>query len=136
MMLFKPSSTGVGRLELYAVVDNSPVTDQKKVGWQKTPDKKVVRLSDFLSVSPAPKESCPQGCTAFYLKTIQSTYTLASTTSQDWQSALCLLAFQVSHTFLVFILSVSDALSFGKAGGKASPHSETDSTMRKSIQYL
>ncbi|XP_074530911.1 uncharacterized protein dok3 [Halichoeres trimaculatus] len=94
MMLFKPSPTGVGRLELHTVVDNSPVTDQKKAGWQKTPDRKVVRLSDFLSVSPAPKESCPQGCTAFYLKTVQSTYTLASTTSQDWQSALCLLAFQ------------------------------------------
>ncbi|XP_029369171.1 docking protein 2, partial [Echeneis naucrates] len=55
---------------------------------------KVVRLSDLLSVTPAPKESCPQGCTAFYLNTIQCTYTLASTTSQDWLSALCLLTFQ------------------------------------------
>ncbi|XP_034546119.1 docking protein 3 isoform X2 [Notolabrus celidotus] len=93
-MLFKPSCKGVGRLELYTVQDNSPITDQKKTSWQKTPERKVVRLSDFLSVYPAPKESCPHGCTAFYLKTIQSNYTLASTTSEDWQSALCLLAFQ------------------------------------------
>ncbi|XP_023257896.1 docking protein 3 isoform X1 [Seriola lalandi dorsalis] len=94
LMLFKPSSTGVGRLELYTVLDNNAITDQKKATRQKTPERKVVRLSDCLSVIPAPKESCPQGCTAFYLKTTQCTYTMASTTSQDWLSALCLLAFQ------------------------------------------
>ncbi|XP_060904646.1 docking protein 3 [Labrus mixtus] len=94
MMLFKPSFTGVGRVELYSVLDNTAVTDQKKPYWQKTPERKVVRLSDCLSVSPAPKESCPQGCTAFYLNTIQSSYTLASTASEDWLSALCHLAFQ------------------------------------------
>ncbi|KAF3693740.1 Docking protein 3 Downstream of tyrosine kinase 3 [Channa argus] len=42
----------------------------------------------------ATKESCPQGCTAFYLNTTQCTYTLASTTGEDWMSALCVLAFQ------------------------------------------
>lgn len=94
MVLFKPSSTGVGRLELY---DSTAVTDHKKAGWQKTPEKKVVRLSDCLSVTPAPKESCPPGCTAFYVNTAQCNYTLASTASQQWLSALWLLAFQVSH---------------------------------------
>ncbi|XP_070769883.1 docking protein 3 [Enoplosus armatus] len=94
MVLFKPSSTGVGRLELYTVLDNNAVTDHRKVGRQKTPDRKVVRLSDCLSVTPAPKESCPPGCTAFYLNTTQYNYTLASTISQDWLSALSLLAFQ------------------------------------------
>ncbi|XP_045886231.1 docking protein 3 isoform X1 [Micropterus dolomieu] len=96
MVLFKPSSTGVGRLELYTVglLDNNAMTDQKKVSRQKTPERKVVRLSDCLSVTPAPKESCPPGHTAFYLNTTQCNYTMASTTSQDWLSALCLLAFQ------------------------------------------
>ncbi|XP_035525543.1 docking protein 3 [Morone saxatilis] len=94
MVLFKPSSTGVGRLELFTVLDNNAVTDQKKVSRQKTPERKVVRLSDCLSVTPAPKESCPPGCTAFYLNTTQCKYTLASTASDDWISALCLLAFQ------------------------------------------
>ncbi|XP_034739832.1 docking protein 3 isoform X1 [Etheostoma cragini] len=92
--LFKPSTMGVGRLELSTVPDNNAAADWKKVGRYKTPERKVVRLSDCLSVIPAPKESCPSGCTAFYLHTIQCTYTLASTSSQDWLSALCLLAFQ------------------------------------------
>ncbi|XP_078117031.1 docking protein 2 [Sander vitreus] len=94
VMLFKPSAMGVGRLELSTVLDNNAATDHRKVGRYKTPERKVVRLSDCLSVIPAPKESCPSGCTAFYLHTIRCTYTLASTTSQDWLSALCLLAFQ------------------------------------------
>lgn len=94
MVLFKPSSTGVGRLELHAVTDNSAISEQKKVGRQKTPERKVVRLSDCLSVTPAPKESCPAKCTAFYISTTQCIYTLASTTSEEWLSALCLLAFK------------------------------------------
>lgn len=122
MMLFKPSSTGVGRLEFYNVLDNSSPADQKKISRQKTPERKVVRLSDCLSVTPAPKESCPSGCTAFYLNTTQYTYTLASTTSQDWLSALCLLAFKVLHIFSpdpsLFISGV--VLSFGKGGDKPS----------------
>lgn len=98
MVLYKPSSTGVGRLEFYsAVADNNAAGEQRRGGKQKTPERKVVRLTDCLSVTPAPKESCPSGCSAFYLNTIQSNYTLASSTSQDWQYALCLLAFQVSH---------------------------------------
>ncbi|XP_049897887.1 uncharacterized protein dok3 [Epinephelus moara] len=94
MVLLKPSSMGVGRLEISSLLDNNVATDQRKVSWPKTPERKVVRLSDCLSVVPAPKQSCPSGCTAFYLNTTQCTYTLASTTTQDWLSALCLLAFQ------------------------------------------
>uniref|UniRef100_A0A3Q3WBB1 PH domain-containing protein n=1 Tax=Mola mola TaxID=94237 RepID=A0A3Q3WBB1_MOLML len=96
-VLYKPSSTGVGRLELYTVPDNHPVTEQWKTSWHKAQEKKVVRLSDCLSVSPAPKESCPPGCTAFYLNTMQCSYTLASSESQKWLNALCCLAFQVPH---------------------------------------
>uniref|UniRef100_A0A8C3A2N7 IRS-type PTB domain-containing protein n=1 Tax=Cyclopterus lumpus TaxID=8103 RepID=A0A8C3A2N7_CYCLU len=98
MALFKASSTGVGRLELSTVFGHNAAADQRKVCRQKPPERKVVRLSDCLSVRPAPKESCPPGCTAFYLYTTHCTYTLASTTSQDWLSALYLLAFQVSES--------------------------------------
>ncbi|XP_020784114.1 docking protein 3 isoform X2 [Boleophthalmus pectinirostris] len=89
MALYKPSSTGVGRLELYTVVDNNTAAmyDNKKA-------RKVVRLSDCLSVTSAPKESCPTDCEAFYLNTTSEIYTLASPTTHDWISALCLLAFQ------------------------------------------
>ncbi|KAK5897287.1 hypothetical protein CesoFtcFv8_010361 [Champsocephalus esox] len=93
MVLFKPSSSGVGRLEL-SVLNKNAAAEQRKVFRQKTPDIKVVRLQDCLSLIPAPKVSCPSGCTAFYLHTAQCSFTLASTTSQDWLSALSLLAFQ------------------------------------------
>lgn len=98
LALFKPSSTGVGRLEFCTVLDSSAITDPKKASRLRTSERKVVRLSDCLSVTPAPKESCPSKCTAFYLNTIQCTYILASMTSQDWLNALCLLAFQVHVT--------------------------------------
>uniref|UniRef100_A0A3P9NE77 IRS-type PTB domain-containing protein n=1 Tax=Poecilia reticulata TaxID=8081 RepID=A0A3P9NE77_POERE len=91
MVLFKPSSMGVGRLEFRSVSDG----EQLKAGRQKAQERKVVRLSDCLSVTPAAKESCPARCTAFYLNTTHHTYTFASTESQDWISALCVLAFQV-----------------------------------------
>uniref|UniRef100_A0A1A8FDL1 Docking protein 3 n=3 Tax=Nothobranchius korthausae TaxID=1143690 RepID=A0A1A8FDL1_9TELE len=94
MVLFKPSSTGVGRLEFCTMSDSSSFSEHMKPGRQKTTEKKVVRLSDCLSVTPAARESCPAGSTAFYVHTMQSTYTFASTSSPDWISALCLLAFQ------------------------------------------
>ncbi|XP_041846588.1 docking protein 3 [Melanotaenia boesemani] len=94
VVLFKPSCTGVGRLEFYPASDSTSISDQFKSSRQKTQERKVVRLSDCLSVTPAAKESCPDGCTAFYLNTTRSKYTFASKESQDWLSALSLLAFQ------------------------------------------
>uniref|UniRef100_A0A668AVU1 IRS-type PTB domain-containing protein n=1 Tax=Myripristis murdjan TaxID=586833 RepID=A0A668AVU1_9TELE len=69
----------IGRMELYSIRDTFD---------------RVVRLSDCLSVTPAPDESCPPGCKALYLNTTQCTYTLASATCQEWLTALCHLAFQ------------------------------------------
>uniref|UniRef100_A0A3B4AF22 PH domain-containing protein n=1 Tax=Periophthalmus magnuspinnatus TaxID=409849 RepID=A0A3B4AF22_9GOBI len=101
MSLYKPSSTGVGRLELYTVADNiAAVHDNKKTGRPKSQARKVVRLSDCLSVTAAPKESCPTDCEAFYLNTTSATYTLASPTTQDLINALCVLAFQVTTSLL------------------------------------
>lgn len=120
MVLYKPSSTGVGRLELYT--HNNPFPEQKKGIWQKTPEKKVVRLSDCLSITPALTESCPPGCTAFYLTTTQCNFVLASTESEQWLSVLCLLTSQVTPAllftnFLIFFLVV---LSLGK--GRCRPY--------------
>lgn len=94
MACFKPSSSGVGRLEMYTVVHNSNMGDQKRAERLKAQARKVVRLSDCLSVTSALKESCPADCEAFYLNTTSATYTLASPTTQEWISVLCLLAFQ------------------------------------------
>lgn len=109
MVLFKPSSTGVGRLEFCSASDGNAFSDQLKASRQKTSERKVVRLTDCLSVTPALKESCPARCTAFYLNTTQSTYTFASVESQSWIHALSTLAFQVSP----FLMASSAAhLSF------------------------
>ncbi|MEQ2298987.1 hypothetical protein AMECASPLE_010859 [Ameca splendens] len=94
MVLFKPSSTGVGRLEFSNISDSCSISEQLKAGRQKTTERKVVRFYDCLSVTPATKESCPAHCTAFYLNTTQCTYTFASMESQGWIRALCALAFQ------------------------------------------
>lgn len=144
MVLYKPSSVGVGRLEFYAVADSSSLNEQKKVSRQKTPERKVVRLIDCLSVTPAPKESPPAGCTAFYLSTTQCTFTLASTSSQDWLSALCLLAFQVSHAsnlaqcdhFLSLYFRGCIFISGEVSEDKLCPDPGTDSVIRKLMQYL
>uniref|UniRef100_A0AAV2MJJ5 IRS-type PTB domain-containing protein n=1 Tax=Knipowitschia caucasica TaxID=637954 RepID=A0AAV2MJJ5_KNICA len=82
---------GVGRLELNTVVDNTGAGCEQKKSHKA---RKVVRLRDCLSVTAAPKESCPPDCESFYLNTTSTTYTLASPATQDWISALCLLAFQ------------------------------------------
>lgn len=90
MVLFKPSFSGVGRLELHTLHDESTGYGKKKA------EKMVVRLNDCLSATSAPDESCPPGCTAFYLHTTVNNYTLASTCTQQWLSGIWLLAFQVS----------------------------------------
>lgn len=90
MVLFKPSFSGVSRLELHTLHDESTGYGKKKA------EKMVVRLNDCLSVTAAPAESCPPGCTAFSINTSANNYTLASTCTQQWLSAIWLLAFQVS----------------------------------------
>ncbi|KAF7666646.1 hypothetical protein LDENG_00099830 [Lucifuga dentata] len=94
MVLFKPSPSGIGRLELYTVNDSNSSPHQRNFAWQKKAPKKVVRLCDCLSITPATEESCPPGCTALHLSTVMSMYTLASTTCHNWLIALCHLAFQ------------------------------------------
>lgn len=138
MVLFKPSSTGVGRLEFCAGSDSGPLGEHMKLCRQKAAERKVVRLSDCLSVTPAPREACPAGCTAFYLNTKQCNYTFASMSSQDWTSALCLLAFQVPPACLTPLpLQTSfpscQHLNLGKTRAKPS---QADKLMRKLIQLL
>lgn len=94
MVLYKPSSTGVGRLQLYTVVESTAGSENKKSGWNTAQPRKVVRLSDCLSVTSARQQSCPSGCEAFVLNTTSDVYTLASASTPDWISALCQLVFQ------------------------------------------
>ncbi|XP_041078879.1 docking protein 3-like [Polyodon spathula] len=95
LMLYPASSYGIGRVELLDVRDGAgggaPAPNKQGV---KKNDKKLIRLTDCISVTPAPGETCPKDCAAFYLNTTQRTYALASENAQDWVGKLCELAFQ------------------------------------------
>lgn len=96
MTLFQPSSSGIGRIELYEVKD-APLgfgSSVRPSGLRKM-EKRVVRLSDCLSISPAPEESCPTEFSAFDLNTTQRTFTIATLTNEVWIETLCKLAFSV-----------------------------------------
>ncbi|XP_057206098.1 docking protein 2 [Triplophysa rosa] len=96
LIVFEPSPTGIGRMELYDMRDGRGLLGSgtaRPAGLKKM-DKRVIRLSDCLSITPAPGESCPTDCSAFFLNTITCTYTIATPTREDWMSVLCQLAFQ------------------------------------------
>uniref|UniRef100_A0A672P598 IRS-type PTB domain-containing protein n=1 Tax=Sinocyclocheilus grahami TaxID=75366 RepID=A0A672P598_SINGR len=90
-------SAGIGRMELYDMRDRGGLMGfaaARPSGLRKT-DKRVIRLTDCLSITPAPGESCPTDCSAFFLNTTSCTYTIAAPTQEDWMTVLCQLAFQV-----------------------------------------
>nr|XP_055033525.1 docking protein 2 [Misgurnus anguillicaudatus] len=96
LILFDPSAPGTGRIELYDTREARGLLGSgtsRPAGLKKT-DKRMIRLSDCLSITPAPDESCPVDCSAFFLNTISRTYTFAAPTKEGWMSALCQLAFQ------------------------------------------
>ncbi|XP_018962570.1 docking protein 3 isoform X1 [Cyprinus carpio] len=100
LILFEPSSVGIGRMELYDMRDRGGLMGSaaaRPSGLRKT-DKRVIRLTDCLSITPALGESCPKDCSAFFLNTTSCTYTIAAPTQEDWMTILCQLAFQKTQT--------------------------------------
>uniref|UniRef100_A0A4W5LEE4 PH domain-containing protein n=1 Tax=Hucho hucho TaxID=62062 RepID=A0A4W5LEE4_9TELE len=100
MVLYPPSVFGIGRAELYDLLDGGHSTTSNTSKSKSSQCRKVVQLSDCLSVTLAPEESCPPAlpnddCRAFDLNTTQRRYILASEDYHDWVEALCQLAFQV-----------------------------------------
>lgn len=96
MVLLSPSASGIGRVELYDVRQTLSIggNTHLKTPLQKKTEKNIIRLCDCLSVTPAPEETCPPNCGAFYVNTPKRTYTFASDICQEWVCALCQLAFQ------------------------------------------
>lgn len=94
MMVFKPSQAGIGRIEIYDSRDGACTT--AKLAVLKKAEKRVIRLAECLSVTPALGESCPSGHTAFYLNTVQRIYTISAPIEDEWVPTLCSLAFQVN----------------------------------------
>ncbi|XP_030621387.1 docking protein 3 [Chanos chanos] len=94
MILFESSSAGIGRIELYDVRGGGPTL--KSIGLKRA-ERRVIRLSDCLSITPAPEENCPSDCSGFYLNTSERTLTFAAPASEDWVSILCQVTFQRSN---------------------------------------
>ncbi|NXH13233.1 DOK3 protein, partial [Bucco capensis] len=89
--LFAASPSGMARMEKFDVRDDS--TALEKTSLQRCA-RRVIRLSDCVSVGPAGTENCPKATAAFYLNTTEKSYVLASEQRDEWIAQLCQLAFQ------------------------------------------
>ncbi|XP_005503385.2 docking protein 3 isoform X1 [Columba livia] len=89
--LFAASPSGVARMEKFDVRDDGTALDKTSL---RRCTRRVIRLSDCISVGPAGTESCPKATAAFYLTTTEKSYVLAAERRDEWITQLCQLAFQ------------------------------------------
>ncbi|XP_013804459.2 docking protein 3 [Apteryx mantelli] len=89
--LFAASPSGVARMEKFDVRDDGMALEQSSL---RRCARRVIRLSDCVSVGPVGTESCPKATAAFYLNTTEKSYVLAAEQRDEWISQLCQLAFQ------------------------------------------
>ncbi|NXL28859.1 DOK3 protein, partial [Glaucidium brasilianum] len=89
--LFAASPSGVARMEKFDVRDDGTVLEKTSL---RRCARRVIRLSDCVSVGPAGTESCPKATSAFYLNTTEKRYVLAAEERDEWIAQLCQLAFQ------------------------------------------
>lgn len=90
--LFAASPSGVARMEKFDVRDDGTALEKNSL---RRCARRVIRLSDCVSVGPAGIESCPKATAAFYLTTTEKSYVLAAEQRDEWIAQLCQLAFQV-----------------------------------------
>ncbi|NXK02339.1 DOK3 protein, partial [Herpetotheres cachinnans] len=88
--LFAASPSGVARMEKFDVRDDGMTLEKTLQRCAR----RVIRLSDCVSVGPAGIESCPKATAAFYLTTTEKSYVLAAEQRDEWITQLCQLAFQ------------------------------------------
>ncbi|NXT85963.1 DOK3 protein, partial [Zapornia atra] len=89
--LFAASPSGVARMEKFDVRDDGTALEKTSL---RRCARRVIRLSDCVSVGPAGTESCPKSTAAFYLTTTEKNYVLAAEQRDEWIAQLCQLAFQ------------------------------------------
>ncbi|NXW55336.1 DOK3 protein, partial [Eurystomus gularis] len=89
--LFAASPSGVARMEKFDVRDDGTALEKTSL---RRCARRVIRLSDCVSVGPAGTESCPKATAAFYLNTTEKSYVLAAEQRDEWIAQLCQLAFQ------------------------------------------
>uniref|UniRef100_A0A8D0CD90 Docking protein 1 n=1 Tax=Salvator merianae TaxID=96440 RepID=A0A8D0CD90_SALMN len=88
-VLYPASPHGVARLEFFDCKEGA-----ERIGTRRL-DKKIVRLSDCVSVAPAPDCSPKEGLSAFRLETSERTYLFAAEPQESaaWVARLCEAAF-------------------------------------------
>ncbi|XP_067836051.1 docking protein 1b [Heptranchias perlo] len=92
-VLYPASQYGISRLEFYDSKDGANVSEKQAT---KKLDKKIIRLSDCISIAHMPSEACPKDCmSAFTIETGEKLYTFAAEkqTSAEWVEKLCETAF-------------------------------------------
>ncbi|KAM7100716.1 LOW QUALITY PROTEIN: docking protein 3 [Ciconia maguari] len=89
--LFAASPSGVARMEKFDVRDDGTALEKTSL---RRCARRVIRLSDCVSVGPAGTESCPKATAAFYLTTTEKSYVMAAEQRDEWITQLCQLAFQ------------------------------------------
>ncbi|XP_069779577.1 docking protein 1b [Narcine bancroftii] len=92
-VLYPASQYGISRLEFFDTKDGVNVSEKQTT---KKMDKKIIRLSDCISITQVPNEVCPKdSMSAFTIETEEKLYTFAAekTTSAEWLEILCETAF-------------------------------------------
>ncbi|MEQ2217914.1 hypothetical protein XENOCAPTIV_025968 [Xenoophorus captivus] len=102
-VLYPASQNGIARLEFFdshsggtASSGGSGSSSNEKT---RKLDKKIIRLSECISILPATIETCPKdNMEAFYVETNDKTHVFAAekNTAREWMNTMCDIAFQVS----------------------------------------
>ncbi|GCB61124.1 hypothetical protein scyTo_0011256 [Scyliorhinus torazame] len=95
-VLYPASQYGISRLEFYDSKDGANVSEKQAT---KKMDKKIIRLSDCISIAQLQNEVCPkETMSAFTIETEEKRYTFAAEkqTSAEWVEKLCETAFPTS----------------------------------------
>ncbi|XP_063042335.1 docking protein 1b isoform X2 [Engraulis encrasicolus] len=95
-VLYPASQNGIARLEFYDCGSGGGGGSDKPTNTKKL-DKKIIRLSECISILPALTESCPKdNMSAFCVETNDKTYVFAAEkhVTTDWVEKMCEIAFQ------------------------------------------
>lgn len=102
-VLYPASQNGIARLEFFdshsgggGSVGGSGGTSNEKT---RKLDKKIIRLSECISILPALTETCPkENMAAFCVETNDKMHIFAAekNTAKEWMDTMCEIAFQVS----------------------------------------
>lgn len=113
-VLYPASQNGIARLEFYDSPSGGgagPGGGSGSGSNEKTRklDKKIIRLSECISILPALTETCPkEKMAAFCVETNDKTHVFAAeqNTAKDWMEMMCDIAFQVPLDMLACLVEL------------------------------